>query len=105
MPSPRKTDLRVVYSRAPEERDAIARDDAKRDREEREEKAKLQREMDEAKREAEESDRQVARDYQRCFGRPVPGSWWNHADPSARLKILLAVYPGAFDDERAVCDR
>jgi hypothetical protein len=56
------------------------------------------------KRDQEESDRRVAYDYQRCFGRPAPSSWWG-GNPSEKLKILFTVYPGNLTDERAVCDR
>ena len=86
------------------ERDSIARGYAEWDEKQREERAKQQREMDEEKRAREEDDRRVAYDYQRCFGRPIPSSWWG-GNPSEKLKILYAVYPGNLTDERAVCDR
>jgi hypothetical protein len=86
------------------ERDSIAREYAKGEQEQREEKAKLQREIDQMKRDEEESNRRVAYDYQRCFGRPIPSSWWG-GNPSEKLKILFTVYPGNLTDERAVCDR
>ena len=88
------------------ERDRIARGYAEDFERQREEKAKLQREIDKEKRDREEEERQIAYDYQRCFGRPFPLSLWNSRDPMARIKILSALYPGNdLTDERAVCDR
>jgi hypothetical protein len=79
-------------------RDDIARDAAKAERQDREDKL----EREEFARQMAEFERTVERDYRRCFGRPIPKAY-NLMNPKERADLVMALYPAL--NERAVCDR
>jgi hypothetical protein len=81
------------------ERDEIARDAVKQERQEREDKL----EREEFARQMAEFERTVERDYRRCFGRPMPKPY-SVMNPKERSDVVMALYTDLLN-LRAMCDR